>query len=145
MTVNLYKLIIFIILNNFISSIDRRGITGDTNTQGGSPLQVVTPPPEKKKRTSLSSNSLKAGCHNPTVQHSDDKAGLTKSVLAQRRSETFQAAPEIHGASGDDTLHAAFGLVETVEKNCPQQLLVKYMSKSKTFKSKVFPNIFHTA
>ena len=70
---------------------------------------------------------------------------LSAQAVARRRTETFDAASEIHGATPENPLPASAGLLDTVEKKCPQEVLIKFVSTSKKFKNKVFSVIFKTA
>ena len=63
----------------------------------------------------------------------------------QRRSETYQAAKEIHGADLNDNTPAHIGLLSAAEKRCPTKILVDFMSKSKKFSKKVFPKLYKIA
>ena len=63
----------------------------------------------------------------------------------QRRSETYQAAKEIHGADLNDNTPARIGLLSAAEKRCPTKILVDFMSKSKKFSKKVFPKLYKIA
>ena len=63
----------------------------------------------------------------------------------QRRSETYQAAKEIHGADLNDNTPAYIGLFSTAEKRCPTKILLDFMSKSKKFSKKVFPKLYKNA
>ena len=118
----------------------------ETKIVNGDPQpELLTPPAKKKKRTFLSEKNVKARCDNPTVLSSVDKPGLSAQAMARRRTETFDAASEIHGATSENPLPASVGLLDTVEKKCPQDILVKFMSTSKKFKNNVFSVIFKTA
>ena len=78
----------------------------------------------------------------PTVPSSNDKPRLSAQAMARRRTETFDAAAEIHGATTENPLPASVGLLDTVEKKCSQEVLIKVMSTSKKFKNNVFSVIF---
>lgn len=63
----------------------------------------------------------------------------------QTRSETYQGAKEIHGADLNDNTPGHIGLIGTAERRCPTKILVDFMSKSKTFSKKVFPELYENA
>lgn len=113
----------------------------DIQELGEHPPQASKAAPHKEK-SFLSKHSVEARCKNPTVLPSDDQQGPCSTVITQRRSETFQAAKEIHGATLNDTTPAHIGLLSTVEKRCPTKILVDFMSKSKKFSKKVFPKLY---
>ncbi|CAB4008553.1 Hypothetical predicted protein [Paramuricea clavata] len=119
-------------------SEERQIVSGDPQPE------LLTPPAKKKKTTFLSEKNAKARCGNPTVLSSNDKPGLSAQAMARRRTETFDAASEIHVASPENPLPTLVGLLDTVEKKCSQEVLVKFMSTSKKFKN-VFSVIFKTA
>lgn len=62
----------------------------------------------------------------------------------QTRSETYQGAKEIHGAYLNDT-SGHIGLIGTAERTCPTKILFDFMSKSKKFSQKVFPELYENA
>ena len=88
---------------------------------------------------------MEARRKNPTVLHSDDQKGPCITVATMRRTETFQAAKEIHGADINNKQPAQVGLISTAEKRCPTKILVDCMSNSKKFCKKVFPRIYKAA
>ena len=91
-------------------------MSDETQIVDGDPQPgLLTPPAKKKKRTFLSEKNAKARCDNPTVLSSDDKPGLSVQAMSRRRTETFDAASEIHGATSDNPLPASVGLLDTVE------------------------------
>lgn len=116
----------------------------DIEELGGEHLpQACTPVPQKPKEKSfLSTQSVKARQQHPTVLHSDDQKGPCATVATKRRTETFQAAKEIHGADVNNITPAQVGLLSTVEKRCPTKILVDFMSNSKKFSKKVFPKLY---
>lgn len=63
----------------------------------------------------------------------------------QTRSETYQGAKEIHGADLNDNTPGHIGLIGTAERRCPTKILVDFMSKSKKFSKKVFPELYENA
>ena len=63
----------------------------------------------------------------------------------QTRSETYQGAKEIHGAYLNDNTPGHIGLIGTAERRCPTKILVDFMSKSKKFSKKVFPELYENA
>lgn len=63
----------------------------------------------------------------------------------QTRSETYQGAKEIHGADLNDNTPGHIGLIGTAERRCPTKILVDFMSKSKKFSKKVFPELYGNA
>lgn len=63
----------------------------------------------------------------------------------QTRSETYQGAKEIHGADLNDNTPGHIGLIGTAERRCPTKILVDFMSKSKKFPKKVFPELYENA
>ena len=79
-------------------------------------------PPSKRKKTFLSTLSIAKRQEYPTVHSSDESLEpcTSRTVATKRRSETFQAAVEIHGAcpSTNNLLPAQIGLLDTVEKKC---------------------------
>ena len=99
----------------------------------------------QKEKTFLSRQSIEARRKNPTVLPSDDKKGLSSTVRTQRRSETYQAAKEIHGTDLTDNTPAHIGLLSTAEKRWPTKMVVDFMSKSKKFSKKVFPKLYKNA
>ena len=105
---------------------------------------MLSPPAKRKKRTLLSEKNAKARRDNPTVLSYDAKPMLSAQAAARRRTETFDVASEIHGATPENPLPASAGLLDTVEKKCPQEVLIKFVSTSKKFKNKVFSVIFKT-
>ena len=106
---------------------------------------MLSPPAKRKKRTLLSEKNAKARRDNPTVLSCDAKPRLSAQAAARRRTETFDVASEIHGATPENPLPASAGLLDTVEMKCPQEVLIKFVSTSKKFKNKVFSVIFKTA
>lgn len=63
----------------------------------------------------------------------------------QTRSETYQGAKEIHGAYLNDNTSGHIGLIGTAERTCPTKILFDFMSKSKKFSKKVFPELYENA
>lgn len=63
----------------------------------------------------------------------------------QTRSETYQGAKEIHGADLNDNTPGHIGLIGTAERRRPTKILVDFMSKSKKFSKKVFPELYENA
>ena len=63
----------------------------------------------------------------------------------QTRSETYQGAKEIHGADLNDNTPGHIGLIGTAERRCPTKILVDFMSKSKKFSKKIFPELYENA
>ena len=63
----------------------------------------------------------------------------------QTRSETYQGAKEIHRAYLNDNTPGHIGLIGTAERRCPTKILVDFMSKSKKFSKKVFPELYENA
>ena len=63
----------------------------------------------------------------------------------QTRSETYQGAKEIHGVDLNDNTPGHIGLIGTAERRCPTKILVDFMSKSKKFSKKVFPELYENA
>lgn len=63
----------------------------------------------------------------------------------QTRSETYQGAKEIHGADLNDNTPGHISLIGTAERRCPTKILVDFMSKSKKFSKKVFPELYENA
>ncbi|CAB4042923.1 Hypothetical predicted protein, partial [Paramuricea clavata] len=121
-------------------------VSEETQIVSGDPQpELLTPPAKKKKTTFLSEKNAKARCANPTVLSSNDKPGLSAQAMARQRTETFDAASEIYGATSENPLPTLVGLLDTVEKKCSQEVLVKFMSTSKKFKNNVFSVIFKTA
>lgn len=101
--------------------------------------------PQKNKSSFLSKQSVEARCRHPTVLPSNGQKGASSMVNSQRRSETYQAAKEIHGAGLNDDTPAYIGLFSTAEKRCPTKILVEFMSKSKKFSKKVFHKLYKKA
>lgn len=63
----------------------------------------------------------------------------------QTRSETYQGAKELHGAYLNDNTSGHIGLIGTAERTCPTKILFDFMSKSKKFSKKVFPELYENA
>ena len=92
--------------------------------------------PQKKKSSFLSKQSVESRCKHPTALPSNGQKGPASTVQTQRRSQTYQAAKEIHGAGLNDDTPAHKGLLSTTEKRCATKILVEFMSKSKKFSKK---------
>ncbi|KAK2562469.1 hypothetical protein P5673_014130, partial [Acropora cervicornis] len=107
--------------------------------------QARTNVPQKKKPSFLSKQSVESRCKHPTALPSNGQKGPASTIQTQRRSQTYQAAKEIHGAGLNDDTPAHIGLLSTTEKRCPTKILVEFMSKSKKFSKKVFPKIYKKA
>ncbi len=69
----------------------------------------------------------------------------SRTVATKRRSETFQAAVEIHGADPckNKLLPAQIGLLDTVEKKCSSKVLTDFMANSKKFSNTILPQIYN--
>ena len=121
-------------LNNFTFSASLKvdEVSEDIQELGEHLPEAGTAVPQKGKAF-LSRQSIEARRKNATVLPSDDKRGPSSTVGTQRRSETYQAAKEIHGADLNDNTPAYIGLLSTAEKRCPAKILVDFMSKSKKF------------
>ena len=63
----------------------------------------------------------------------------------QTRSETYQGAKEIHGADLNDNTPGHISLIGTAERRCPTKILVDFMSQSKKFSKKLFPELYENA
>ena len=133
-------------LNNFTfsASVKVDEVSEDIQELGEHLPEAGTSVPQKEKAF-LSRQSIEARRKNPTVLPSDDTKGPSSTVGTQRRSETYQAAKEIHGADLNDNTPAHIGLLSTAEKRCPTKILVDFMSKSKKFSKKVFPRLYKNA
>ena len=133
-------------LNNFTFSASLKvdEVSEDIQELGEHLPEAGTAVPQKEKAF-LSRQSIEARRKNPTVLPSDDKRGPSSTVGTQRRSETYQAAKEIHGADLNDNTPAYIGLLSTAEKRCPTKILGDFMSKSKKFSKKVFPKLYKNA
>jgi hypothetical protein len=126
-----------------------RGVRRNANSQRRPPTCIAhsTCQKEKKGHSFLKKNA-KARCGNPTVLSSNDKPRLSAKAMARRRTETFDAAAEINGATTENPLATTENPLATTEnpwgnhrksqKKCPQEVLVKFMSTSKKFKNNVF-------
>ena len=117
----------------------------DIQELAGQSPQAGTSVPQKKKSSFLSKQSVEARCRYPTVLPLNGQKGSSSTVNSQRRSETYQAAKEIHGAGLNDDTPAHIRLLSTAEKRCPTKILVEFMSKSKKFSKKVFPKLYKKA
>ena len=104
-------------------------------------------PPTKRKKTFLSTLSIAKRQEYPTVHPSDESLGpcTSRTVATKRRSETFQAAVEIHGADPckNKLLPAQIGLLDTVEKKCSSKVLTDFMANSKKFSNTILPQIYN--
>lgn len=98
-------------LNNFTFSASLKvdEVSEDIQELGEHLPEAGTAVPQKEKAF-LSRQSIEARRKNPTVLPSDDKRGPSSTVGTQRRSETYQAAKEIHGADLNDNTPAYIGL-----------------------------------
>ena len=68
----------------------------------------------------------------------------TVSVVTERRrrSETYEAACQIHGATDRSTVPGQVGLCDTAVKKCTENVLVKVLSTNDKIVTKVIPKIF---
>lgn len=121
----------------------------NTSMELSSESTTYTPgmPPTKKKKTFLSALSIAKRQEYPTIHSSDESLGpcTSRTVATKRRSETFQAAVEIHGADpcAKKLLPAQIGLLDTVEKKCSSKVLTDFMANSKKFSNTILPQIYN--
>lgn len=105
-------------------------VSEDIQELAGEFPQASTHVPQKKKSSFLSKQSVEARCKQPTVLPSNGQKGPASTVKTQRRSQTYQAAKEIHGAGLNDDTPAHIGLLSTTEKRgFPKRHFLKSIRK----------------
>ncbi|XP_015773452.1 PREDICTED: uncharacterized protein LOC107351673 [Acropora digitifera] len=118
-------------LSKLIRKIDM--VSEDIQELADQSPQAGTNVPQEKKSSFLSKQSVESRWKHPAALPSNGQKGPASTVQTQRRSQTYQAAKEIHGAGLNDDTPAHIGLLSTTEKICPTKILVEFMSKSKKF------------
>ena len=76
---------------------------------------------------------------NPTELGNDSTVSLATS--RRRRSETFEAARQIHGASNQSIMPGQVGLCDTAVKKCFENVLINVLSTNVKTVKKVIPKI----
>lgn len=76
---------------------------------------------------------------NPTELGNDSTVSL--AISRRRRSETFEAACQIHGASNQSTMAGQVGLCDTAVKKCSENVLINVLSTNVKIVKKVIPKI----
>lgn len=99
--------------------------------------QGSSEPPRKKRFISERSTSIRM--RNPTQLGANSTVSLATS--RRRRSETFEAACQIHGATSLSNLPGQVGLCDTAITKCSEKVLVNVFSKNAKTVKRVIPKI----
>ncbi len=87
----------------------------------------------------ISDKSISMRKKNPTTLGENSTVSV---VTERRRSETYEAACQIHGATDRSTVPGQVGLCDTAVKKCTENVLVKVLSTNDKIVTKVIPKIF---
>jgi len=98
----------------------------------------------RKKARFMSDHSAKMRREKPS-QYKEGKLQPGERAMRQRRSDTYQAAQEIHGGTDIDSTPGEIGLIETATRNCSTKGLYEGMCKSKKISKHVIPKIFNSS
>ena len=107
--------------------------------------ELVVSEPKRKRRRFLSDRAVKSRQKKPT-EFTDGIIQISSRVARARRSETYQAAVEIHGGSltspSSSCRAAEIGLIDTVVSRCSRDTLVEVLPTSKAITKHVMPKIY---
>ena len=105
--------------------------------------ELVSEP--KRKKSFLSDRAVKCRQKQPT-QFTNGIIQIRSRVASVRRTETYQAAVEIHGGSlnspSNSCRAAGIGLIDTVVSRCSRDKLVEVLATSRAITKHVMPKIY---
>lgn len=101
--------------------------------------------PKRKRRRFLPDKAITSRQKKPT-DYADGLMQISSRVARTRRSETYQAAVEIHGGRlntpSSSSRAAEIGLIDTVASRCSTDTLVEVLTRSKSVTKHVIPEIY---